>query len=675
MILNKIKLYNFRQFYGQHEIIFAKNEKNITVILGAENGAGKTGIFRALIFSLFGEVQIAQDNPHDDLHIVNLKALDENDGRPTEGWVSIEFEDNNQIYQLKRTIRAIKRNGIDERTIKVELCHTDQDGNYSPEALTDEYEINEIIESIITSDTKDFFFFDGEQIDTLARTDTDVKKEVKNGIVKLLKIDELESAIDILSGLFRSERSRIASDAKSLDLANKEKEIESIEAEVNQQTTLKNKRDNEMVILREKINELQDNFDQNAEVNDLIERRNEIENAVKINQQLVTTNKKMLKDTLLNDGVNLLLSDHYIDVNNYLDEVAADQDDLVSITAINKTLNDMKCVICGNELDKSGEHMHHVELLKNNFKSDELSPLIALVQGSISDFQQNENEIESKVENELIDFNETKEKLEEENIRLENINDRIKELALTEDNLADLQKDLVNKKKEYDDLKSRNYYAEEKISQLIKDKTKANREFEKLLSQNKSLQRDQKVLNFIENLQNEFTHIFGEYSNEMRVRLGDEATNIFKKLISQKDRDLISQININNKYEIEVIGWDGINITPDISQGQRQIVSLSFITALSRVAIKSFEDRSFPLFMDTPFGRISGENRDQLIHNIPKLTSQWILLVTDTELTREEEKTFKETNRLGKWYRLNKIEEYHSEVEEVNTSESIATRG
>ncbi len=47
--------------------------------------------------------------------------------------------------------------------------------------------------------------------------------------------------------------------------------------------------------------------------------------------------------------------------------------------------------------------------------------------------------------------------------------------------------------------------------------------------------------------------------------------------------------------------------------------------------------------MDTPFGRISGKNRDNLIENIPMLTSQWILLLTDTEFTVSEEMKIKST--------------------------------
>ena len=42
------------------------------------------------------------------------------------------------------------------------------------------------------------------------------------------------------------------------------------------------------------------------------------------------------------------------------------------------------------------------------------------------------------------------------------------------------------------------------------------------------------------------------------------------------------------------MGWDNINITQDISQGQRQVVALSFITALAKVAAGDEVTVDFP---------------------------------------------------------------------------------
>lgn len=675
MILNKITLNNFRQFYGEQVMEFSQGEKNITIVLG-ENGTGKTGIFRALLFSLFGEVHIGQDNKDDSLHIVNFKAIQESQGLPTKCSVTIEFESNKAQYALTRSyVASLRNNSIIEREDGVSLTQIDIDGNYSPEPIMDEHEIHRIVSAIVDKNTKDFFFFDGEQIETLAKTDEEVKKEVKNGIVKLLKIDEIEAAITVLGELSRNEKAKITREAKNLDLTKKQQEAEAIENAINNLTELTIQRKQEVIILKNKIKELEFNLNQSNEINDLIEQKGQIKDKINLQKQLASSKKDGVRKILLENGSNFLLSDHYIDVNNYLNQIAADQKDLVSITAINKSINDMECVICGTDLSKNENHYHHVESLKENFKSDELTPLISLIQGAIEDFTRSENEFESEMQNALMEFNEVRNNIEKENIKLDNLDTDIKDVASSEVNLSNLQSDLDNKKEELEALVRRIDSDEKNIEQKEKEKTAVNKEFEALLSQNESLKTDQKVLLFINDLRSEMNTIFDEYSDDMRLRLSNETTNIFKTLISEKDRDLINRININEKYEIEVIAWDDINITPDISQGQRQIVSLAFITALSKVAMSAFKNNNFPLFMDTPFGRISGENRDQLIENIPLLTSQWILLLTDTELTASEEIAFKATDKLGIWYQLNQIEKGYTIIEKIDVTESIATRG
>lgn len=674
MILNKITLNNFRQFYGKQVIEFSQGEKNITIVLG-ENGTGKTGIFRALLFSLFGEVHIGQDNKDDNLHIVNFKAIKESQGLPTKCSVTIEFESNKAQYALTRSYIASQRNdNIREREDGVSLIQIDVDGNYSPEPITDEREIHRIVSAIVDKNTKDFFFFDGEQIETLAKTDEEVKKEVKNGIVKLLKIDEIEEAIAILGELSKNEKAKITREAKSLDLTAKQREAEELENDINNLNELTSQRKQEVIILKNRIKDIETKLNQSNEINDLIELKQQIIGKINLQKQLASSVKDGVQNILVENGSNFLLSDHYIDINNYLNQIAADQKDLVSITAINKSINDMECVICGTDLSKNENHYHHVESLKKNFKSDEMTPLISLIQGAIEDFTRSEKEFESDMQKKLMEFNEVRSNIEKENKKLDDLDTDIKNVASSEDTLSSLQRDLDYKKEELDELLRRIDSDEKNIEQKQKAKVAADKEFEALLSQNESLKTDQKVLSFINELRSEINAIFDEYSDDMRLRLSNETSNIFKTLISEKDRDLINRININEKYEIEVIAWDDINITPDISQGQRQIVSLAFITALSKVAISAFKNNNFPLFMDTPFGRISGDNRDQLIENIPLLTSQWILLLTDTELTASEERVFKATDKLGMWYQLNQIEKGHTIIESIDVTKSIATR-
>src|SRR5699024_7940989 len=116
-------------------------------------------------------------------------------------------------------------------------------------------------------------------------------------------------------------------------------------------------------------------------------------------------------------------------------------------------------------------------------------------------------------------------------------------------------------------------------------------------------------------------------------------------------------------------------ITQDISKGQRQIVGIAFITSVAPVAPGDEEKIVFPLFMDSPFNLLCGDNLGHLIIYIPRFTSQWILILTDTELTVIEESVIKENGRLGNWYRLNQVATYHSEIEKVPLHETLTTRG
>ena len=116
MKLLSITLENFRQFYNKQKIKFSDGDRNVTVVFG-ENGKGKTGIFRALVFGLFGEVYLAQDNNKDKIHLVNLLKLDENEGMPVNATVKIEFEHKGEKYFIERIAQGYNMNNIIEERI------------------------------------------------------------------------------------------------------------------------------------------------------------------------------------------------------------------------------------------------------------------------------------------------------------------------------------------------------------------------------------------------------------------------------------------------------------------------------------------------------------------------------------------------------------------------------
>src|SRR6056297_1674072 len=124
MRLNYMELRNFKQYYGKQKLEFAgfnnNSNKNVTVAYG-NNGRGKTTLYRALIFALYGDRFLEQDKDYNDrnkneiipdLYIINTKALQEDYNKEKNGvnaYVEVEFENNKKIYKIKRTMRGIQK--------------------------------------------------------------------------------------------------------------------------------------------------------------------------------------------------------------------------------------------------------------------------------------------------------------------------------------------------------------------------------------------------------------------------------------------------------------------------------------------------------------------------------------------------------------------------------------
>lgn len=675
MRLIKIALNNFRQFYGNQKIEFASGDKNITIVFG-ENGKGKTGIFRALMFALYGSTHIQQDNPKEKIHLVNFIALEENPNMPVDAFVQVVFEYDNKKYELKRCVQGFKTVGeITERILDAELNIIDEQGNYGAEPITDEAEIKRIINNILDENIKDFFLFDAEKIETLAKTDAKVKQEVKSGIVKLLQIDKLEAAIQLLKKLHSNEKKRVLANSQNLDLNRKENEIETITEEIKNLEEIIEKKDENKISCAREIEEIKTKLSENEDVRRIQEKYNEEVNKKNLYIRMAQDKKDEIKRVLLNNGHRLVMKDTYRSVKKYLDQILVDQKDLIPIEVIEKSLHNLECACCRSDLSANRDLLKNIEYLKNNFKRSELTPLVSLITSGIHDFSLEEEEVLTSISGKMKEFREIKNNIEAINKQLQRYESEIKSKAQEQENLKYLESTLKDKEALLGDLDVEIGQKKIQLSEKEKKKEAFEKELSHMLRENESLKIDVKVLQYMEDLKEQFERVFNEYSDEMRKKLAAEATAIFKELIDRKDKDLVKKIDINGKYEIDIIGWDQINITQDISQGQRQVVALSFITSLAKVASGGTEDINFPLFMDTPFGRISGNNRDYLIDNIPNLTSQWILLLTDTELSKTEEMRFKSTNKLGKWYKLDQIKTGHSEIVPMNINEAMATRG
>ena len=98
MKFRKIELRNFRQFYGDQNIVFSTDvNKNITLI-HAENGTGKTALLNAILWCFF-EIH----TPNFKLPTILLNKAAQREGK-TNYSVAVEFEDDKgNVFLIKRS--------------------------------------------------------------------------------------------------------------------------------------------------------------------------------------------------------------------------------------------------------------------------------------------------------------------------------------------------------------------------------------------------------------------------------------------------------------------------------------------------------------------------------------------------------------------------------------------
>ena len=674
MKLLKMELQNFRQYMGNQTIEFATGEQNITIVFG-ENGKGKTGIFRALMYALYGSTHIQQDNPKEPVHLASFRLL-EDSKRPVETSVTVTFEHLGRKFEIKRALKSIKRGErIEERFDHVKLVMFDENGNYGAQTFDEEITVRAKMNEILDEEIKDFFLFDAEKIDTLAKTTDDVKKEVRTAISKLLQINNLEEAAGVIETLHRMEKKSLIDNAGNTDIDSKEKEIEAKRAEIEQQKVIQQ----QLLIEQSECKKLIDHYELQLSQNEDIRR---IQEQLKGLRENLTSKVEYLDDLkgqvvgkLRSESAFLLLNSTFPNVTNYLEQLTIDQGSIVPSDVLDLSINQGRCACCDNDLSVHKENMLYVQSLRENYRRSELVTMSSSIKNLITEKQ---NTFESSEQEMVKLLRKIREKdLERKEIArdIEMVESEIGSRAGAEVYLEEIKKALEAQREKESETRLQIARVKDAIDAAEKQLERLEAELSDMFKNNQTLAFDSKVLEYVESIRKNVKEITEEFSSTMRHNLSDLTTDIFKRLIDRKDINLIQKININDKFELEIIGHDEIDITQDISQGQRQIVALAFITALAQIASGDNILINFPLFMDSPFNRLSANNRDQLIVNIPTLTSQWILLLTDTELTVNEERVFKDNNKLGKFYRIVQRDVMDAVIERVELHEALTTRG
>ena len=191
MLLQSIKLENFRQFRNE-SIDFAdgENGKNVTIIIG-ENGTGKTTFAQAFFWCLYGETEFS-----DKSMLNKLVATEMRPGQECKVQVTLKLHHGEVDYTLIRE-QAYKKdssNRIKADNTVFDIAVKDASGNTS---YVKKSQCESEVKGILPKELSRYFFFDGERIEKMSKDISTGKKatDFAEAVKGLLGLNAMYSAI------------------------------------------------------------------------------------------------------------------------------------------------------------------------------------------------------------------------------------------------------------------------------------------------------------------------------------------------------------------------------------------------------------------------------------------------------------------------------------------------
>jgi len=605
-----IKIENFKQYFGEQSIsISDSDEFNITIFYGT-NGAGKTSLFTAINWCLYG---VGEEDAGE---ILNKRALLNaciNEEIPL--LVTVCFSHKNEDYTAEREIVYKKDDKKHANIMKRNffLTKTDVNGNTKTTGNP-----TGKMNSILPENVREYFFFDGEKIDDLTRPDNE---KIENAIINIMRLPIIDKTYDHLTGVANDFRRELKKRG-SLQIGAIISDEERLESELGKKKNEKEELAEELRKGKQQISDLERKIKENEKSKKLQEEREENNKHLQtLFNQLGNTTSDIQKTIV--QLYPLLLSEQFecsLSIVNDKREKGEIPSGLKE-QFINDLIERDYC-ICGQKISEMANAKEHLLSLIENSEKTDFEDKIINFPGKISGLNMVMN-------NQFLNLEKLckqKSSIELKIDYLDRNNDEINRQLEGSPNIdiASLEKNLstfrdnqrINEKKLHRlDFEIENL--EKQINEKVKEREKEEKKQTELelLSRKEDLAR--RASDAVDKIKNEFYE-------QTRLRIEEETKKVFSEIAWKHDQ--FQDIRLDPDFHLEVIDLWGLPSREELSAGERQILSLAFICAMVNLS-----GEEAPLIMDTPFGRLSNEHLFSVVKTLPNLLPQLILLVTDRE--------------------------------------------
>ncbi len=636
MIINKLSLENFGIYSGKHNFdLKPKRNKNV-ILIGGQNGNGKTTFFDAIKLCLYG-IKIMngsfQKRNYDKylvekIHNNPLKKIF-NDSASVE----LEFQYSTlgelDTYKITRSWTK-KDNNLIEELFNVEK-------NNSPLEIDPE-QWQEFINGLIPPGLSKLFFFDGEKLQDLAG-DMENGSQLRESFDSLMGIDLVDKLRADLK-IYSNKNLKIFSGDEKKKLYNLEKVKEANEQAMESLSSQKAETRSKIDFLNSSIEKVNDEL--NLEGGSFAIKKNDLEIKKKNYELKINQFEEEMKE-MCTGRLPFAFS---LSINNHLKKSLLQEQKCRKQIIFNESINEKfksmrKTLLKENEIkqlfSKKEDLAKFFKKIEENLKNEEK----ATKKGEIHNLSENELQkifflfsvVESEDKKRFVILSKKYEKLSKEVHKLE------KEIAFAPE--ESVVKPYLDKLL---DLNRKLGFYESRLNFLDEDKNKNILNMEKI---NREIKKIENQANFKDGLINKarlvekVEKVLRKYGEEFkRIKIEEfskEFIKSFNFLIRKKD--LCSRIEINPKnYEVTLYNPKEQKIPKRIlSAGEKQIYALAVLWTLTRIS-----KRSLPFIIDTPMGRLDKEHRDSFVLNfLPKAGQQLIILSTNSEIDVEYSKKLK----------------------------------
>lgn len=637
MLLQSIKLENFRQFTDERIEFSTDPERNVTLIIG-ENGTGKTTFAQSFFWCLYGETDFT------DKILINRTVAEklQPDQKATVR-VALRLTHGSANYEIVRTQEYKKSYSgkVSGANTVLSISVKSADGNTRYlKPLECETEIKKILPKELSS----YFFFDGERIEKMSKEIASGKKSsgFSDAVVGLTGLKATLAALGHLSptktssviGKFNDDYKGDSS-AKILRLT---KEIETLQAELDKIEARLAEIDDEIDTARTSKAKFEEDIKQYADGEKLQNQRD------RLNSDLVTAKKlkaQFIKAlcTTFNGGMTSFLSLSLVErALKVLSESDFSGKDIPEMHAktIQYLIKRGTC-ICGTHLSEGSLPYNKVMELMDYLPPQSIGVTVGqfikdsrsqygkevTLYGDVADqlaliHQQDETIAQIETDLALIS-----EKLDSDDVReqVKKLNAQIQACAKTISDRTAEQKRLLNRQG-----------AAEKEKSL---KETSRSELSLLDVNNRRIELYKAYATRI------YTELFSEYKTReksIRDKLEASINEIFKSIY---DGGL--SLSIDEKYNISVYVTD-FDGGVETSTAQSISVIFAFISAIIKMArdnqIENGDEsysEPYPLVMDAPLSAFDKRRIKAICSAIPETAEQVIIFIKDTDGELAEE--------------------------------------